>query len=669
MDLSLMTHLIAGLGALGMGSGILIRGSRGARDRVFTLLCAALALWNLAFLGRYQNDLWRPIYLFGACASAVLGLHFQLVLTAASPLRRRLFLTPAYFLTLVTWVVSWVPAQGIRSRWPFIAIGALGGILLAGIWVLARYAFSRPAGARKRALLYVLGGAVIAAIGGMSDFVPRRLFAITQLGPLAILLFLLIVCVVLVRFRFLDVDVILGRLVALITGAAIVAFAFYCLIQYVGNGFVGLFLASLAVLAIVVPVGRVVLSRSRVLLAPADPLGHALLEISRKLPQALTAEDVWSTIEEHRRALPIRIRIDVYLRRSHQDDYHLFFRSRGFEEIDAAPLHRNSVLPRMLEKVRLTLTRRYLEEERQDAGSVAGRRLEKTLEEFDRLDFKLAAPFYLRDRMGGWIALGGDVPEQSLTAQLAGDFMLVANQAAAALNRIEALEILRRKEALADVGELAAGLAHEVRNPVAAIRGAAQAMGPSATEEQRREMLEVIEEETERLGRVVGDFLGYARPGPPQRNAVDLAALIRRVGQSLELAGKKLEIQLHENGPVDAALGDSDQLHRVFENLMRNAWEAADGGGRLRVDLSNVKNRRVAVRLEDNGPGIPATDVPRLFKPFYTAKPGGTGLGLALVHRIVEAHQGEISVEGRPGIGAAFTVILPAADESQAEPA
>jgi len=654
MDLSSMMHLVAGLGALGMGLGILIRGSRVVRDRLFALLCASLALWNLAFLGRDQGDLWRPIYLFGSCAAAPLGVHFALALTAAAGPRRKRFLRPAYLLAGLIWISSWAPLPRIAEYWHFVAIGGLGGILLAGVWILARHAFSRPAGAERHALLYVLGAAVIAVIGGMSDFVPRRWFTITQLGPLGVLFFLLVVLVVLVRFRFLDVDVILGRLVALIAGATIVALALLGLIRYVSDDFVALFLASLAILAASVPVGRIILSRSRKLL-PADPLGRALMEISRKLPQALTAEDVWTTIDEHRRALPLRIRIDVYLRRSHQEHFHLLSRSTGFKEVDASPLHRNSVLPRMLEKEGLPLTRRYLEQERQD----------ETLVEFDRLDFKLAAPFHLRDRMGGWIALAGDVPEPSLTAQLAGDFMLVANQAAAALNRIEAMEILRRKEALADVGELAAGLAHEVRNPVAAIRGAAQAMGPAATTNQRQEMIEVIEEETERLGRVVGEFLGYARPGPPHRQPIDLAVLIRRVGQSLELAGKKLEIELHENGPVAPALGDPDQLHRVFENLMRNAWEAAGEGAPLRVDLSNVKNRRVAVRLQDNGPGIPATAVPRLFKPFYTAKPGGTGLGLALVHRIVEAHQGEISVEGRPGIGAAFTVILQAAGESQ----
>ena len=107
MDLSLMMHLIAGLGALGMGCGILIRGPRGARDRLFTLLCAALALWNIAYLGRYQSELWRPIYLFGSCAVAPLGLHFALALTASSRPRRRRYLTPAYSLAALLWVSSW----------------------------------------------------------------------------------------------------------------------------------------------------------------------------------------------------------------------------------------------------------------------------------------------------------------------------------------------------------------------------------------------------------------------------------------------------------------------------------------------------------------------------------------------------------------------------------
>jgi signal transduction histidine kinase len=269
--------------------------------------------------------------------------------------------------------------------------------------------------------------------------------------------------------------------------------------------------------------------------------------------------------------------------------------------------------------------------------------------------------------MGGWFALGGELETTVISGPLSSEFLAVTNQAAAALNRIEAMEFVRRKEALAAIGELAAGLAHEVRNPLAAIRGAAQAIGPRATDDQRREMLEVIDEEADRLGRVVGEFLDYARPGLRRREAVDLEALARRVARASELAGRNMAVEIHADAPTVAASGDPDQLYRIFENLVRNAWEAAGSGGRLRIDLYNVRRHRVAIRFEDDGPGIAVEETHRLFEPFHTAKPGGTGLGLALVHRIVEAHQGEISVEGRPGVGAAFTVILPAADDASDE--
>jgi signal transduction histidine kinase len=657
-----MLHLVAGIGAVCMACGILIRGPWRVRNRLFVLLCAALALWNLAFVLRHHGYLWRPVYLFGASVAAPLSLHFSLVLVGKTRAVRGRYLWPAYLIASGVWISSWLSLPGVGPHWNRIAIVGLGGILAVSLSIIARHAFTRPSGPERRALLYILVGGVIAVLGGMSDFVPRGQRAWTEIGPLTMLLFLLIVCVVLMRYRFLDVETILARTVALIAASATAALALLLVIRFVDDGFLALFATILAVLAIAVPLGRTIVARSRRLSAQNEPLARALLETSRKLPQAVTAEELWNTIDVGRRTLPGLVRIDVYLRRSHQQRFHLLFRSGESENVDSSPVHRTNVLPRMLDKERLPLTRWYLHQERLEARPLKRRRIEKTLEEFDRLNLHLAAPFYIRERIGGWLAMGGDIPEESLTAELAAEFMAVTNQAAAALNRIEAMETLRRKEALAAVGELAAGLAHEVRNPVAAIHGAAQAMGPSATEDQRREMLEVIEEETDRLGRVVGEFLSYARPGSPRRQAVDLVALTRRVIRAIELAGRDLKAELHVDAPPAPALGDPDQLYRVFENLTRNAWEATGDGGRLRIDLYNVKNDRVAIRFEDNGPGIAVADTRQLFKPFHTTKPGGTGLGLALVHRIVEAHEGEISVEGRPGIGAAFTVVLPAAE-------
>jgi signal transduction histidine kinase len=219
---------------------------------------------------------------------------------------------------------------------------------------------------------------------------------------------------------------------------------------------------------------------------------------------------------------------------------------------------------------------------------------------------------------------------------------------------------------MAAVGELAAGLAHEVRNPVAAIRGAAQAITPDATPEQASDMLDVIQEETTRLDRVVGEFLDYARPSSPRREPVDLGTVARSVQRDARLAALGLEIELVVENGAPPALGDSEQIRRAFENLVRNASEAATSTGRLEIRIRR-DGERVQARFEDDGCGIPEERIPTLFQPFRTTRPEGTGLGLALVHRIVESHGGEIRVDGRPGIGAVFTLVFPAATSNGAE--
>jgi len=177
-------------------------------------------------------------------------------------------------------------------------------------------------------------------------------------------------------------------------------------------------------------------------------------------------------------------------------------------------------------------------------------------------------------------------------------------------------------------------------------------------------MLEVIQDETGRLGRVVGDFLDYARPAPPHREPVDVAELTRRVLLSASAAGLGLRAELQVTSEATRALGDPDQLQRAFANLVQNASDAAGPGGLLRIEVGRDGSGRITIRFQDNGPGIPPEQMARLFQPFHTTKPGGTGLGLALVHRVVETHGGELSVDGRPGLGAAFTLALPGAAEA-----
>ncbi len=232
-------------------------------------------------------------------------------------------------------------------------------------------------------------------------------------------------------------------------------------------------------------------------------------------------------------------------------------------------------------------------------------------------------------------------------------------------------ERLDRSERLADLGQLSAGLAHELRNPLASMMGSVELLRSAGLRDDDRRLLDIVLREGGRLGQLVTEFLAFARPGTLRREPVDLAVL---VAQTLEAfsndpaaAGVTLERALSP-APVR---GDPDQLRQVLWNLLINAAQAlaAPGraGGTIRVGCGPVRDGGADLTVADDGPGIDPADRARLFTPFFTTKPAGTGLGLATVHRIVDAHGGALSVDSAPGQGARFTVHLPAPGAAEPE--
>jgi signal transduction histidine kinase len=664
VEWSQQIYLTAGLGALALGGGVLIREPRRRRNRYFALLCGALAVWTLGeFASRFYIELELPlhrVFLAGSCAAAPLGLHFSLVVARdTGPLRRRV-LPLAYAGGALLYLLSWTRLYDTRPLWNGTAIAVLGGILAIALVVLGRSWRGVADGPERRALRLVFWAGVVAVAGGLSDFIPRAVLPWPNIGPASVLLFLVIVCSVIVRHRFMDVDAFLIRAVILVAGAAAGALVIFGTMKLTRPTYFPMFLATLVVLVGATAFGRFVMSGAHQLVTPQDPVAKALLDISRTLPDAVDSDGIWRAIERGREALPGDVNVEVFLREADAGEYRVGFRTRGVEE-DSPPVAEGSALPRMLLGERLPLSRTFLERETQEAhGDVRWLAVE-ALEQLVGTEARLVVPLLDGEVLVGWLSVRGGFPDRYQTAEVAAAFMAVGNQAVASLGRIEALEQARRRETLAAVGEMAAGLAHEVRNPVAAIRGAGQAISPDATPDQAREMLEVIDEETERLGRVVGEFLDYARPDSPRREPVPLDRVARQTLRAAEVAGRGMSAEVESAPDAPAALGDPDQVRRVFENLIRNAWEAAGADGTLRIEISGEPGGRVRARFEDNGPGIPDDEVAWLFQPFRTKRQGGTGLGLALVHRIVESHGGEIRVDGRPGRGAVFTVTLPAA--------
>jgi two-component system, NtrC family, sensor histidine kinase PilS len=234
-------------------------------------------------------------------------------------------------------------------------------------------------------------------------------------------------------------------------------------------------------------------------------------------------------------------------------------------------------------------------------------------------------------------------------------------------------DLIRRADRLQATAELGASLAHEIRNPLASIRSAVEQLAGERLGAGERGMLRaLVVKESERLSRLLSDFMDFSRIEAPRWSVLDLGAIVRDVlGLVSQHPDRSPDVRLefHEPAATVRVEGDRDLLHRALFNLMLNGVQHAGPGGAVIVELEHATaavpptvtfESPVRVTVRDTGPGLRDEDVPRLFDPFFTRRSGGTGLGLALVHRAVEAHGGAVLVDSAPEGGARFTIYLPA---------
>jgi len=281
----------------------------------------------------------------------------------------------------------------------------------------------------------------------------------------------------------------------------------------------------------------------------------------------------------------------------------------------------------------------------------------------------ISVPLVGNDRVIGFLNLWDErVPEAYASDEIALIFA-IAERFATVIENSKLYEKMRERDRLAALGEMAAGLAHEIRNPLGAIKGAAQCLDPRRLPGEDGEFLEVIVEEVNRLNGVVSAFLDYARPlkqnfGPTDVNEV-VTRTIRLIQNEIP---PNIELKLELREGLARVEGDAEQLKQVLINLVQNALEAI-GQANGQIAIRTLPPDRfgefrgseaVELHVADTGGGIPGDQQLNIFVPFFTTKQKGTGLGLAICQRIVKNHGGSISVQSRVSEGATFIIRLPA---------
>jgi len=219
---------------------------------------------------------------------------------------------------------------------------------------------------------------------------------------------------------------------------------------------------------------------------------------------------------------------------------------------------------------------------------------------------------------------------------------------------------LRRADRLSALGELSAGMAHEIRNPLGSIKGTAEILRDGVSpDDPKLEFADILIKEVDRLNKVLEDFLRFARPEPVELGRFSPNKVIEEV---LELTRQQalsnrveVEVALAEEMEIP---GRREQIQQALLNLVLNALQVMPDGGQLKVS-STVHGNEVGIHVSDNGPGIAMEDRDRIFNPFVTTRDSGTGLGLAITQRIIQGHDGHIHLESTPGQGSSFTLCLP----------
>ncbi|MEO0323721.1 MAG: ATP-binding protein [Myxococcota bacterium] len=683
MEIRLQTSLIAALVSVALAVSVLLRTRRGPEQRLFGLLALNLGAWYLTrFLELALSDgagsgfFGRLHLVFGVLFPLSIVRFFRAFVAEEATRRIRRLNRVASGLAVVLLVLAATPLHehlAFRTALLAYVFLALGGALVA----VVRWGRQVESSQESRRLLFLAAMGGLAALFALPEYLPAVGLELPPLGTVLVLLFLYLLHQSVLGSRLIDLYELAGRLAVLTALSFTLAGLLWLLVRFTGEtSFLQPVVASLVVLLLFDPLrSRVSAQIQRLLFRDRVLFERTITNLRRRVAHVLEVDDLAAVLMEGFAESRRFARAALYLATENRRALDLAgaLGSTPLTHIEVAPAR--PLLERLERKGHVTLegTLRRLEAHRLRGEDRAAETLLEVAQGLKAMGTSVALALRrVEGELYGLLCVG-DATRDAFSDDEVGLLRGLVTQAAIALENSRLFQRLNERDRLAALGEMAAGLAHEVRNPLGAIKAAAQYVEasqgtPGEAGEPEREMLEVIVEEVDRLGRVVGGFLDYAKPGRGDPSPVDAGEVARRTVQLMEAQARAqgTRLLLAHGEALPPVRIDAEQLKQVLLNLLRNALQALEdrGDGEITVEVAGVPPaapKHVELRVHDDGPGISAAIRSKLFVPFVTTKDDGTGLGLALSQRIVSAAGGSIEARSPRGQGATFVVRLPAA--------
>jgi two-component system, NtrC family, sensor histidine kinase HydH len=689
VDLRTRTSLFCGALALAIAVSILLRGRKRRAQLFLAGFAADIGLWYLAqWLYHFMRaDVWAHFTAVLAVLLPQFALHlFEAIVP--QPGRRSTLLKVAGALMVPVLILAMLPepmhafVRGTVFLYVF-------GLLAAGLWSLAlRGERSRSRATQRRVRFLVLIGALAAAFS-LADFLWFIGAPLPPVGQVLSIVFLFVLAESMTRDRLVDLYDILGQLLVSTALAFSLAGIFYVFVGVVGGFntmYLNAVLAAIVILVLFEPLRQKVEEYiHRAFFFERVDLERAVSKARRQLAHVLQVEEmvqtVLSALEESRRATGAAL----YIREPLGADFDLVmsFGPPLPEHIDGATAR--PLIDRLNASSSLVLedVAKDLAESRRSGWTREAEADERLITAAELLGpFKLGLCLSIHGEgqdLLGVLVLVDDRVSDAFTPDEVTLLESLAVQLGVVIENSREYRRMQERDRLAALGQMAAGLAHEVKNPLGAIKGAAQLLNepPEGVEldASAREFVGIILEEVDRLDRVVGSVLHYARPSKGDLGAVDINQVVRRTLQVLASdRGEDCTFHTALAPSLPMARTDAEQLRQVLINLVRNAIQAMNGSGRVSV-VTRERHARapagaswVEIAVRDDGPGIAREVLKSLFVPFFTTKDKGTGLGLAISQRMVEEMGGRIEVASQQGTGSTFTVVLPIATDPIASP-